>query len=274
VRGVANVPGRNAASGRWSINEVKYFVGKSEWPNFKTVIIETFGAEGGLRPDVGGTTGKGGQSKGSFVLKSGTNLTVVVGGKPADNNGTSVGPGGFNGGGTGGAGNASVRGAAGGGGASDVRLNGTGLANRIIVAGGAGGMANSIVGSGGGLVGTAGNNLVGDVVGGGGGGTQAAGGAGGASGGSAGSSGQGGNGVSGVYGSGGGGGGFFGGGSGGTNSGNGGASGGGGSGFVADFATDVVFGTGVRSGNGLVEITVDEVTTTFEFTGGNQTFTV
>jgi hypothetical protein len=196
-----------------------------------------------------------------------------VGGDPEHNCATanSGGPGGFNGGGDGG--NATSSGAngvagAGGGGASDVRLGGDTLADRVLVAGGGGGSSATQApgGAGGGLTGVAGtvDTSCGESFRGepGGPGTQTQGGAGGAAavtgGGQAGSDGSLGNGGRGGddsgRGTGGGGGGLYGGGGGGT--GGCGGSGGGGSGHVAPGATNVVDETGLRAGSGQVVIDV------------------
>lgn len=86
--------------------------------------LETWGAQGG-----GSKGGKGGYSKGVITVKGDTTFTVVVGGKN-----------GYNGGGAG----DNV-----GGGATDVRVDGTTLSNRVIVAGG-GGAGDSVTGGTGG----------------------------------------------------------------------------------------------------------------------------
>lgn len=76
--------------------------------------------------------GRGGYSIGSKEIISNTQIYIYVGGKGEDRgNGT----GGFNGGGKG----YQNGNAGGGGGASDVRMGGQALENRIIVAGGGGG---------------------------------------------------------------------------------------------------------------------------------------
>ncbi len=91
--------------------------------------IETWGAQGGTGPHGDGTElgGNGGYTVGTISLTSGNALYIYVGGQNS-----------FNGGGGGGTGSGSDNGRNGGGG-TDVRLNGTALTDRIIVAGGGGG---------------------------------------------------------------------------------------------------------------------------------------
>jgi hypothetical protein len=120
--------------------------------------LETWGAEGGRNlTNPSSVSGKGGYSKGELHLNKGEKLYVYVGGKGTDTPydaddapGTNI-AGGWNGGGNG------TNGGGGGGGATDIRKGGTALNNRIIVAGGAGGVGyNSGVqtgGYGGGLIG-------------------------------------------------------------------------------------------------------------------------
>jgi hypothetical protein len=115
-------------------------------------------------------------------VRPGDKLYIFVGASGRD--------GGFNGGGAGGTGDYSFKGATGGG-ASDVRIHGDKLKDRIIVAAGGGGAGESFSynyaygGDGGGLSGQSGGSEEGsyrDSGGGGGGGSQSAGGAGGAGG--------------------------------------------------------------------------------------------
>lgn len=121
--------------------------------------------------------GSGGRVDAEIPVKPGETLYVKVGGQPAR-----LGPGGFNGGGNSGTGSGSQYEGAGGGGASDVREDGDKLKDRILVAGGGGGMGccfesgDSSGGSGGGETGVAGS----PTGYGGGGGSQVQGGAGGA----------------------------------------------------------------------------------------------
>jgi hypothetical protein len=118
-------------------------------PGSTWILIEAYGAEGFQSNALGG---KGGWARGSFILAPGTVLQVNVGGKSTNIEG------GWNGGGHAGA----VHGA-GGGGASDVRIGGFSLAERILTAGGgggggygAGGTVNVAGGYGGGSSGRAG----------------------------------------------------------------------------------------------------------------------
>ncbi|MBM4355008.1 MAG: hypothetical protein FJ109_14685, partial [Deltaproteobacteria bacterium] len=96
-----------------------------------SVTLEAWGGQGGgsvgaCMPDQE-DGGKGGYAKGTLSVGPGQLLYVFVGGK-----GTKGGSGGYNGGGTGGTY------AGGGGGGSDVRKGGTGLNDRVLVAGGGG----------------------------------------------------------------------------------------------------------------------------------------
>jgi hypothetical protein len=123
--------------------------------------LEVWGARGG---NDGLPGANGGYATGQVSLTAGQVINVYVGGQGVGCNSASGG--GWNGGGN--AGNAGCSG--GGGGATDVRIGGNSLNDRVIVAGGGGGGGNSVqAGAGGGLVGVNGSGL---------GGTQAAGGAG------------------------------------------------------------------------------------------------
>lgn len=221
------------------------------------------------------TPGRPGRVYAIIPVHGGAKVYVFVGGSGSD--------GGFNGGGTGGAPSRS-RGYPGnpGGGASDVRLGGTGILDRIIVAAGGGGAGQAILtygydygGDGGGLSGKPGAGLYGSYGGGGGGGgTQQQGGAGGAGGsaysrngqpGGGGNLGTGGNGgdsgCAAAGGGGGGGGGYYGGGGGGAGAApyncyyypTQGGGGGGGSSYVEPSAIKSRMWTGWKSkGDGLV----------------------
>ncbi len=109
-----------------------------------SVTIECFGAKGGVNyvPYAGGA---GGYAKGSLAVSPSDVLNLYVGGSGA-NYPSDIG--GWNGGGN------STAGWGTGGGATDVRVGGTALANRVIVAGGGGGGGDYAIGGGGG--GTAG----------------------------------------------------------------------------------------------------------------------
>jgi len=115
-----------------------------------SVTIQAWGAEGGAGTTggngaTGGPGGLGGYATGVLNVVPGDVLNMFIGGLG------SAPAGGFNGGGNGGSQNAG-----GGGGATDVRINGTSEANRIIVAGGGGGggragcEASSVAGGNGG----------------------------------------------------------------------------------------------------------------------------
>jgi hypothetical protein len=214
-----------------------------------SATFDVFGAAGGTGGGtVPGQGADGGQATATLPLTPGASVQVNVGCAGANAGPSAGGNGGFNGGGAGGAGSGASGG--GGGGASDVRIGGTALGDRVLLAGGGGGGAANYIapgslanagagGAGGGSTGT--DGTTGELVSGQGtGATQSAGGTGGGCGsaclGTAGSSGQGGDGggTSGAFsGGGGGGGGFYGGGGGGgdVNFQGGGGGGGGGSGF-------------------------------------------
>jgi len=238
--------------------------------------IEMWGADGGdatgANPgtNVAKLGGKGGYAKGTLTLTATTTLNIYVGGKGALE-GLNV-PGGFNGGGNSGSTGSTACGS--GGGASDIRVGGTALPDRRMVAGGGGaagyqecnGSANVISGGhGGGL--TGGDPIPGSYIARvGKGGTQTAGGAGGTDAthgpASAGSLGLGGAGGGGTANGAGGGGGYYGGG-GGTGGGSCSGGGGGGSSYIGGVATGItlMFGeTGFvpnpdTTGNGTVTIT-------------------
>jgi gliding motility-associated-like protein len=225
-------------------------------PCVNTITVVAAGAKGG-----GSNGGAGARITATLTVTPGQVLNIFVGGMGTQGNFS----GGFNGGGTGRASTGSAAYSSfGGGGASDIRIGGIALANRVIVGGGGGGRSG---GSGPVCGGNA--NCNNGVAGcstfgaGGGGGTQTAGGAGGAPwagtppGGQAGTLGQGGGGglwqtASG----GGGGGGYYGGGGGGNDGcctgGNGGGGGGGGSSFFPLGGTCLAAN---NTGNGYVNIT-------------------
>jgi Glycine rich protein len=237
--------------------------------NVTKVKLEAWGAEGGKGyPNSPG--GKGGYAFGEYATVPGTTLKVFVGGKGVNQVSSSRfgTPGGWNGGGNGGDGYS--YGGAGGGGASDVRVFPFDLASRILVAGGGGGgSASKEGGNAGGLEGHSGEAPSGYQ--GGGGGTQTAGGVGGhiygdgteppgvnGTNGSLGVGGNGGNndadsGTKYIGGGAGGGGGYYGGGGGSVN-----GSGGGGSSYYGDLENAGTL-AGVQTGDGLVKITVLEV---------------
>ncbi|MCB9322072.1 MAG: hypothetical protein H6570_22540, partial [Lewinellaceae bacterium] len=215
------------------------FTGSSQtWivPNgVSTVLIKAWGAQGGGGALVPG--GRGGYATGLISVTPGQILYIYVGGTGTVTSAVNTNvAGGFNGGGQATratSGVVALRNRASGGGASDVRVGGTTLNDRVLVAAGGGGYG----GAGGGLNGVGAN---------GGGGTQVVGGSGG-SGCSAGGLGQGGEGS--TAGCSGGGGGYFGGGSGNT--------GGGGSSFLGGVDNGFTL-ENIQSGNGMVSICYGE----------------
>ena len=151
------------------------------------LIVDCVGAAGGPGNTVSG--GLGGRVQCTLSVTSGQILNIYVGGvgKYTSPNGTSAG--GWNGGGNGYSvqftfGSASYYHCGGGGGASDIRIGGTELTDRKIVAGGGGGSFRLVGSSNLSIVGGAGGDLIGEQGGswsgsgasssGGGGGTQQA----------------------------------------------------------------------------------------------------
>ena len=197
-----------------------------------------------------GTAGLGGKVQATISVTPGQILYIYVGGSPSC---TSCG--GWNGGGL----SANVN-AGGGGGGSDIRIGGTNLSNRVIVASGGGGggcfcfcCGSGNGGNGGGLIGSDSNYPFSSTYSSyyGRGGTQSSGGQGGSfSAGSNGSLGQGGTGA--LYGAGGGGG-YYGGGGGAQDMG-----GGGGSSFATSSATNVIHTPGSNNSNGYITISYAE----------------
>ncbi|PGF16189.1 hypothetical protein CP556_08730 [Natrinema sp. CBA1119] len=227
------------------------------------ILIRVWGAQGGGDDgDIEGwrdTGGVGGYAEGVITPNNGETLDIYVGERPTGYLG------GSNGGGDGGTG--SGPNGYGGGGASDVRRGGTSLSDRIIIAGGGGGLgmhsgnlADGPGGEGGGLEGHRGysGESYSDVLGGYGGG-QTSGGSGANEGdpGTDGSLGQGGYGGFSSAGAGGGGGGYYGGGGGSAvGSDDLGGGGGGGSGYVDSSlsSTTLEQGNANATGHGKVEI--------------------
>lgn len=221
------------------------------------VFIEAAGAQGGgsYLSGSGGFQddgGLGGSAEGMLAVTAGQVLNIYVGGKAVDVGNITPAPGGYNGGGDGG------QYGAGGGGASDVRLDGTALADRVIVAAGggggnSGGPDHGKGGFGGGLTGGPGIEAISSWVPAGG-GTQSAGGAAGSSPGVAGELGLGGSNPS--YHIAGGGGGYYGGGAAYA------AGGGGGSSYI-DGVQSGSTTSGTQTGDGELSITfeINEVAT-------------
>ncbi len=114
-----------------------------------SITIEAWGAEGGESDGSGShglvPAGQGGYAKGDLSVTPGQTLYIYVGGQGNINiTYQSLSAGGWNGGGDGWGGwsgnwNAGNGTSGGGGGASDVRVGGTSLSDRVIVAGGGGG---------------------------------------------------------------------------------------------------------------------------------------
>ena len=252
------------------------------------ITVELYGAQGAEPNDRldNSDGGLGGYVTGVLSVTPGETLYLYVGGE-----GGTDGTGGYNGGGNGGFGSAgsscSGGDAGGGGGASDIRQGGNALSDRTVVAGGGGGSARDYCngtcqpcgcgGGGGGAGGMTGEDGIaayncgfgyaGQGVNFGGGATQAIGGTagpqdgGGGNVGTAGTLGQGGNGSDGQYdvAGGGGGGGYYGGGGGGgadNGSGVAGGGGGGGSSYLGAMTMSSSL-TGVRSGNGMIRLTIN-----------------
>lgn len=221
----------------------EYTGGPQEWTVPYGVTSATFnlyGAQGhGFGPGSSARGGQGGWASATIPVTANSQIRIRVGGEGATHSG------GFNGGGSG------VRG---GGGATDVRIGGDALADRVLVAGGGGGGGFSCLntsvtviavgGDGGGLTGWSGNDTGCSPSGTG--GTQSGGGS------PGGSLGQGGSG-----GPSGGGGGYYGGGGSIEGYANGGPGGGGSSYGPPGFLT----ASGLRDGDGLATITY-EVTET------------
>ncbi|MGL4596582.1 MAG: T9SS type A sorting domain-containing protein [Bacteroidia bacterium] len=108
-----------------------------------TITLQAWGAQGNSNPmSVAG--GLGGYATGKILVNAGDVLNIYVGGGATIST-----TGGFNGGGAGGNGGCTTAFGGGGGGASDIRLNGMALTDRVIVGGGGGGAAgNRISGCG------------------------------------------------------------------------------------------------------------------------------
>jgi len=224
-----------------------------------SITVDARGAAGGNSYYAGSTTahigGLGGRVQADIPVTPGQTLYIYVGGTGNTGALGAGGAGGFNGGGNGAF--ISSYSGGGGGGATDIRAGSTALANRILVAGGAGGAAANYGtgddgGNGGGLTGANGeSNNNPNHVSRGNGGTPTTGGAGGQwpgyNVGGAGGLGSGGAGALGTSG-GGAGGGYYGGGGGSW------GGGGGGSSYTVTGSTNITHTQGFQSGNGSVDI--------------------
>jgi len=244
-----------------------YFTGSEEvWvvPDGVTEIwVNAWGASGGYGSGPGfelNTGGKGAYVGGKLAVIPGDTLRIRVGGKGENAKIGETASGGWNGGGEGGMDSQYTgNGAGGGGGATDLRLGGSGLEHRVLVAAGGGGAAKNAPGGGGGAPAGLDGLQVADGYGGLGGTLLAAGGVFTTDrGATPGTSGMGGNGSTGLpsWGGGGGGAGYYGGG-GGTatadhNEGFSGGGGGGSSYFGSLTETDAI--ANQRNGNGVMVI--------------------
>ena len=138
-----------------------------------SIEIDAYGGKGGSDDANWAVGGKGGRVQATMSVTPGQVLNIYVGGK-----GDNYGNGGYNGGG-GRAVSPAYR-SGGGGGATDIRIGGSALSDRVLVAGGGGGYQNrGVGGAGGGLTGVAGGQdyITSGYVPSGQGGTQTAGGA-------------------------------------------------------------------------------------------------
>jgi len=229
-------------------------------PAVFSIIVDMTGASGGNSDGLAvvNTPGNGGRVQTTLTVTPGQVLNLYIGGVGGDGVAGTGGTAGWNGGGDGG-GAFGLYSGGGGGGGTDIRMGGTALANRTVIASGGGGAATNTFaggdhgGNGGGLIGD--NGVSGDLLPTtfGYGGTQTAGGAFGffapyipgvagslGFGGDAGSNSAGGAGGGGYYG---GGGGCW-------------AGGGGGSSFVLASVTSITTHTaGFQTGNGYITLT-------------------
>jgi trimeric autotransporter adhesin len=127
------------------------------------VGVDMAGAQGGNAFSTSSPGGKGGRVQATLAVTPGQSLLVYVGGLGTTSTSSSgVRAGGANGAGGGGQGGNGNGYGAGGGGSSDIRVGGTALSNRVVVAAGGGGagfdcgMSDEWGGAGGGLSGLAG----------------------------------------------------------------------------------------------------------------------
>lgn len=96
--------------------------------------LDVYGAQGRSNSENTAAGGRGGRAQGTLAVTPGQIIRIYVG----QGGGVST-AGGWNGGGNAGSTPCSISRGGGGGGASDIRVGGTGLNNRVIVAGGGGG---------------------------------------------------------------------------------------------------------------------------------------
>ncbi|MEI6766666.1 MAG: glycine-rich protein [Bacteroidota bacterium] len=221
-----------------------------------SITVDAYGAQGGA--SYGAAGGLGGRVQCTLAVTPGSTLNIFVGQQGQQSSSTLLGYGGYNGGGSA---PVSSNVCGGGGGATDIRVNGTALSDRVVVAGAGAGSGQGSGGAGGGLTGGQGSTPGAGVWATG--GTQSAGGNGGLYNNGAcapgayaqnGSLGQGGNGITGSgsctsSGGSGGGGGYYGGGGMQING------AGGGSSYTGTGTSNVTHTQGANSGNGSLTIT-------------------
>ena len=107
-----------------------------------SIIVTAQGAIGGLNSDeitYPDRPGYGARVRATMAVTPGQVLSIYVGGQGSDGNTLAGGSGGYNGGGAGGYNGAGSIAGGGGGGATDIRLGGNALTDRILVAAGGGG---------------------------------------------------------------------------------------------------------------------------------------
>jgi len=139
-------------------------------PGVDSIYVDVVGATGGMSSLTDSSTGgKGGRIQCTLLVSPGQVLHIYIGGVGVMGTLTSVGIGGFNGGGNGGADNSlgDYTPSGGGGGSTDIRFSPYSLTNRVVVASGGGGGGYGCIpktapgGDGGGLIGSGGYSCVG-----------------------------------------------------------------------------------------------------------------
>jgi len=135
-----------------------YFSGNEEiWvvpEGVEQVLVDAYGAQGGHGSGTEylmNTGGRGAHVRALMDVQPGDTLYIRVGGKGQDAQNGTIALGGWNGGGNGGLDSEFAdNGGAGGGGATDVRIGGSHILQRVLVAAGGGGAAKGAPGGGGG----------------------------------------------------------------------------------------------------------------------------
>ncbi|MDC0195089.1 Ig-like domain-containing protein [Alphaproteobacteria bacterium] len=127
----------------WAATQTfSYTGGQQTWTvpaGNSTVTIDLIGAAGGTGGTAWGISGgKGGRVQTTLTVTAGSTLNIYIGGKGCDATLTTA-SGGYNGGGGTGASSNDNKTPGCGGGASDIRIGGTALSDRVVVAGGGGG---------------------------------------------------------------------------------------------------------------------------------------